>query len=317
MTAAPHLGRVLVLLSALLLAGCAGTPVTDALVRTPPADLPAAVELADTPFFPQTEYHCGPAALAAGLGATGVAVTPDEVARKVFTPGRQGSLQADMVTAARRHGRLPVPVDGMADALREVAAGRPVLILQNLSLEMAPQWHYALLVGYDLAAGDAILRSGTERRFVTSLATLEHTWRRGEFWGFVLAPPEGPIPDTATPAEWLAQAAGLERAERRPDAKRAYGTAVARWPGEAAPRIALANARYADGELAGAEDALRGAVEAAPDNPVALNNLAHVLLERGRLDEAEGFAERAVAQGGAHGEAAARTLAEIRARRSG
>lgn len=309
-------GRLLILLSGLLLAGCAGTPVTDSLIRSPPPDLPTAIELTGTPFFPQTEFHCGPAALAAGLGATGITVTPDQVAGQVFTPGRQGSLQVDMVSAARRQGRLAIPVDGMADALGEVATGRPVLILQNLSLEMAPQWHYALLVGYDLTAGDAVLRSGTERRLVTPLATLEHTWRRADFWGFVLAPPEGPVPDTASPADWLAQAVGLERAGNRRAAARAYRTAVARWPDEPGPRIALANAHYADGDLAGAETSLRGAVEVAPLDAVALNNLAHVLLERGRLDEAERLAGRAVTQGGAHGEAAARTLAEIRARRA-
>jgi hypothetical protein len=305
------------MLSGLAMAGLVGAPVTDPPLRASPADLPAAVELADTPFFPQTGLYCGPAALAAGLGSTGIATTPDEVASQVFTPGRQGSLQADMVSAARRHGRLPIPIDGMTDALREVAAGRPVLILQNLSLELAPQWHYALLVGYDLPAGDAVLRSGTEPRFVTPLATLEHTWRRTGFWGFVLARPEGPVPATASPADWLAQAAGLERAGRRPEAEGAYRTAIARWPDRTEPRIGLANALYADGDLAGAEAALRAAVEAAPDDAAALNNLAHVLLEQGQLDEAERLAERAVVQGGPHSGAAARTVAEIRARRAG
>lgn len=323
------LGALLLLMSGLALAGYAGAPVTgwlygytvtpvaDGLLRAPPVGLPAAAELADTPFFPQTAFHCGPAALAAGLLASGVATTPGEVAAQVFTPGRQGSLQADMVSAARRHGRLPIPVDGLPDALREVAAGRPVLILQNLSLEVAPQWHYALLVGYDLAAGDAVLRSGTEPRLVTPLTTLEHTWARAGFWGFVLARPEGPVPATASPADWLAQAAGLERAGRRPQAEDAYRTAIARWPDRPEPRIALGGALYADGDLAGAEAAMRGALEAAPDDAVALNNLAHVLLARGRLDEARHLAERALAQGGAHSGAARRTLAEIATRRAG
>lgn len=311
------LGSLLVLLSGLALAGLTGAPVTAPPLRGPAGDLPAAVELADTPFFPQTGFHCGPAALAAGLGSSGVATTPEALAPQVFTPGRQGSLQADMVTAARRHGRLPIPIDGMTGALREVAAGRPVLILQNLSLEIAPQWHYALLVGYDLTAGDAVLRSGTEPRFVTPLTTLEQTWRRAGFWGFVLARPEGPVPATASPADWLAQAAGLERAGRRPEAAGAYRTAIARWPDRPEPRIGLANALYADGDMAGAEAALRTAVAAAPDDAAALNNLAHVLLEQGRLDEAERLAERAVARGGPHSDAALRTVAAIRLRRAG
>jgi hypothetical protein len=36
--------------------------------------------------------------------------------------------------------------------LREVAAGNPVLVLQNLSFAWAPVWHYAVVMGYDADA---------------------------------------------------------------------------------------------------------------------------------------------------------------------
>lgn len=311
------LWRTVGLLGALLwLQACAGTPITDRLRDAPPVDLPPAVELAETPFFPQTDYYCGPATMAAALNATGLAETPDGIAAQVFTPGREGSFQTDMVTAARRHGRLALATDGMIGALGELAEGRPVLILQNLSLEIAPVWHYALLIGYNLGRQEAILRSGTERRLVLPLSTLEYTWRRAEFWGVVVVAPEGPVPTSAALSAWLSQAAGIERAGRRAEAAQAYRTAMGRWPAEAAPRLALANLLYAEGDLAGAETTLRHAVAAAPGNAPALNNLAHVLMERGRLAEAEQFAERALAEGGADRETAAKTLAEIRARRA-
>ena len=45
-----------------LLAGCA-TPLTQGLREAPPPGSRQA-ELADTPYFPQVDYFCGPAALA-------------------------------------------------------------------------------------------------------------------------------------------------------------------------------------------------------------------------------------------------------------
>lgn len=303
------------LLGCLALAACAGTPVSDSLLQSGEGDIPRKAELSETPFFPQTEFYCGPATLAAALNATGMQTSPDEVAGQVFTPGRKGTLQADVITATRRQGRLAVPVGGMADAFSEVAAGRPVLLLQNLGLEMAPRWHYALLIGYDLDAEVALLRSGTTRRLAMDIETLEHTWRRADFWGLAVTPPEGPVPETARPSAWLAEAAGLERAGNAAAAMTAYATATEAWPQRSAPWLALANLHYGKGDLGEAERALRQAVAADRKDAASLNNLAHVLMERGKLAEAEATAERAVALGGPAKNDAAKTLAEIRARR--
>src|SRR6266446_3803563 len=54
---------------ALAVTGCAVQ--TQALREHPPADLPHKAELDSTPFFAQTAYQCGPAALATVLAAAG------------------------------------------------------------------------------------------------------------------------------------------------------------------------------------------------------------------------------------------------------
>jgi len=54
---------------AVALAGCSlSPPLADGL----PATAPRSLELASTPFFPQEQYQCGPAALATQLVAGGV-----------------------------------------------------------------------------------------------------------------------------------------------------------------------------------------------------------------------------------------------------
>ncbi len=310
------LWRVTIVVACLIgLSACAGTPVTDRLMATPPAGLPSFVELSETPFFPQTAYYCGPAALATVLSASGQDLAPDEIAKQVYTPGRNGTLQTEIKTGSRRNARLALPVGSIPDALHHVANGRPVLILQNLALEIMPQWHYAVLVGYDLKKKRVVLRSGTTKRRVISLETLEHTWGRGDFWGVVVVAPEGPVPAGTGLSDWLQESLGLERAGNTSSAKMAYKTASVHWRNEPTPLISLSNIYYANGNLSAAASQLTLALTRAPDHPIALNNLAHILMKQGDLVRAEVLARRAQEVGG--GAAARETLSEILAKQKG
>ncbi len=192
----------------MLLSACSA-PQASRLLETP-GDLPPRVEMTEVPFFPQERYYCGPAALATVLVWSGLDVTQEDLVSQVYTPGRQGTLRSDVVAAARRNGRLAVPVDNLADLLAELDAGHPVLVFQNLALDWYPQWHYAVAVGYDLDTGDLILRSGTEQRRVTRLSTFEHTWWRGEYWALVVLPADI-LPATASELEVLQAVSGLEQ----------------------------------------------------------------------------------------------------------
>ncbi|MFN2339214.1 MAG: PA2778 family cysteine peptidase, partial [Gammaproteobacteria bacterium] len=179
------------LLVSLLLAGCAAVPQTRSLTASPPAGLPEHIELVDVPFFPQQAYQCGPAALATLLQDQGVPVAPEALVPEVYVPARQGSLQAEMLAAARARGLVAYPLRPELDAiLREVAAGRPVLVLQNLGLAWLPYWHYAVIVGYDLARGEIVLRSGLHERHVNGFARFERTWHRAGRWAFVVTAPD-------------------------------------------------------------------------------------------------------------------------------
>lgn len=299
-----------------LLSGCAATPMTAQLAASPPLGMPTTFELSDVPFFAQTVNHCGPAALATVLNTTGLETTPDDLAKSIYTPGREGTLQTEIITGARRQARLALPVRTLEDALDHVTEGRPVLILQNLGLDIAPFWHYAVIVGFDVPNETLLLRSGTTRRQTMAMQTFEHTWRRADYWGVVIVKPEGPIPHATTITDWLNEAYGMERAGQIQAALRAFSTAAAHWPKSATPLVSSANILIADNNLQAAMSDLQKAVQRQPKDAVALNNLAHVLMLRGRLDEAEAVARRAVAVGGKTGATAAETLAAILAKKS-
>ncbi len=293
-----------------LLSGCAG-PQTTALLSAPHAGLPRQVELKATPFIAQERYQCGPAALAMSLRAAGFAIDADTLVPQVYLPQREGSLQVEMLAAGRRNGALSMTIPPRIDALvAELAAGNPVLVLQNLSLPIAPKWHYAVAIGYDLDRRDIILRSGTTERLVMPLATFEHTWARSGYWGMVTLAP-GRLPATAEEATVVDALVALEKGNPPAAARQAYAVAVQRWPDNLTLALGLGNSTYASGDRAATADAFLRASERHPDSGAAFNNLAVALMELGRLKEARAAAEKALVLGGPWRAAALDTLASI------
>lgn len=296
-------------LVALGLSGCAAQ--TAALRTERPVGVPPRVELSGVPYYAQEDYQCGPAALAMALGANGFGVTPQALAGQVFLPGRQGSLQIEMLSGARRQGALAVEILGTLEALmRETAAGHPVVVLLNLGLSWAPTWHYAVVIGYDLDDESFLLRSGPMERQVMPFRTFELTWERAGKWAFVVVPP-GQLAVTADEALTTRALVAFEKAAPAGRAVPAYRAALARWPDSLTLAMGLGNSQYQAGNLRGAEAAFRDAAK-RHDAAAAWNNLANVLLELKRPVEARKAAQRAVELGGPTQDAARDTLQRIR-----
>jgi len=292
-----------------LLAGCAATQVVGPNEQRA-AGVPPAAEITATPFFAQEDYQCGPAALAMALTHAGRPATPEALVPQVYLPARKGSLQAEMLASARRHQVVAYPLaPRLADLLREIAAGNPVVVLQNLALDWAPQWHYAVAVGYDLDAQEIVLRSGVTPRLAMALDTFERTWARSGRWAMLALPPER-APVTASESSYLEAAAALERVAPAA-ALRAYQTALGRWPRSVAAQIGVGNASYAMRDLAGAAAAYQRATQQHPEAADAWNNLAQALHELGSRDAALAAAQRAVALGGPRLAVYRETLEEI------
>ena len=294
------------LLAAFCLGGCISLPQSEALRASPPAGLPARVELTQVPFHAQDDFLCGPASLAMVFNAAGVAAANVEsVTPMVYLPGREGSLQAEMLGATRRTGLVAYPLaPRLEDVLREVAAGTPVVVLLNLALKLVPVWHYAVIVGYDLDKREVIVSSAKRARDEWSFSFLEFFWQESDYWSMLALPP-GKVPATAREAEFAVAVAALEQAGRRGEARESYRALLARWPDNLVALVGLGNVEYNLKDMSAAERAFRRASEAHPNSAIAFNNLAHVLAEQGKLADAEAAARIAVALEGP-------TLAEAR-----
>ena len=265
-----------------LLTGCASIPAS--IGELPPSA--RAIELDDTPFYPQERYQCGPAALTTVLATSGATVSLEDIVDRVYLPGRQGSLQLELLAATRTEGRLPYLIDGnLAAVWRELESGRPVLVLQNLGVAAIPSWHYAVVVGIDAERGEVVLRSGTEERRVTPIRTYLHTWRRGGYWGMVVLAPDE-LPTAPERSRYFEAIAALEQAGRVEGAAIAWQTALDKWPGDTVALFGLANSRFAMRDYRAAEAAYRDLLEHDPTLIAARNNLALALAEQGEYDAA-------------------------------
>lgn len=284
------------LLFFILLSACATGPQTEQLLRE--RALQAVAHIDDVPFIAQQEYQCGPAALAMVLRYRGIDVDSEQLKPQVYLPGRNGSLQIEILAATRRYHRIPYIINPrLEDLLREIAAGNPVLVLQNLGLQWAPRWHYAVVIGYDLKRQVIILHSGTEPARETALITFERTWQRSDMWGIVVTGPEQ-VPVSAEPEHFVDAVESLHDAADQPVRLQAYLSATRAWPEALLPRLALGNSYYQAGNLSAAENSFRIAAEQHPDSVMALNNLAQTLADLHRADEALPVIRHAASLGG-------------------
>jgi tetratricopeptide (TPR) repeat protein len=303
--------RFLVGVFILCLSACANPPQTRLVLGSPPASLPRHAEVTDVPYFAQDAYQCGPASLAMTLNAAGIAVTPETLKPELYLPDRHGSLQVEMLAATRRHGATAYQLaPELNDMLREIAAGTPVVVLQNLAFSWYPVWHYAVAIGYDLDRAEVILRSGPEQRQILPMRTFEYTWARSGYWAMVTLPP-GKIPVTAEATSFIAAVSALEKTGDPERVQSTYIAALNRWPGNLSAQIGVGNIAYRMHDLTQAETAFRQAAHDHPDSVAAFNNLAQTLDDQARYAEALEAAHRAVSLGGPLAPTAQETLADI------
>lgn len=246
----------------------------------------APVELTSTSFHPQTQYQCGPAALATILESSGLDLSADDLSREVYLPGREGTLQLEIISAVRRHGRVPYQPDGTLQSLvDQLNQGLPVLVLLNLGLDILPAWHYAVVIGYQPASDIVILRSGTDHRLEMPGRRFEAAWDKSERWSLLALQP-GQLPASVDIERYLDALIAIEETGNWQTAEAGYRAVLAYSPDNTLALFGLANALRAHGQLESAVQVYQNLLSQNPGHLPARNNLADTLLVLERCEEA-------------------------------
>ncbi|WP_043532460.1 PA2778 family cysteine peptidase [Litchfieldella xinjiangensis] len=301
-------GVLLFILALGLISGCASGP---RLASPAEMGVTEQVKLDHVPFHGQRDYQCGPASLAMALNASGVDVDVDTLIPQVYLPGREGSLQPEMLATLRRYERIGFVIDGRFETLfQELDAGHPVVVMQNLSLPAWPMWHYAVAIGYDLEDEVMIVHSGMEPARLESFKRFDSTWARSGYWAFVALPP-GELPVSIGPSRAMDAIAAFEHAQGTEASLPAWQATVSRWPQHAMAWFALGNAQHANGDATAAAESFEKATDEDPTLTVAWLNLGLTLEGLGEIQRARQALQQAASASGQWQETARQALIRL------
>jgi tetratricopeptide (TPR) repeat protein len=293
--------RLALLLFPLLLAGC----ITLA-PRSRPAPASATV-IPNVPLLKWGVESCGAGSLSTVLQHYGDP-TSMEAWDAALPKTRGGVLTIDMLLAARKQGFDAQLVTGTPEQIEaELEAGRPVILMLQVVQYPGTHYdffHYIVLDGFDREHGLIRTQWGDRQGRWTTFARLEKPWAGGGHAAVFIHP--------MTEAEALRAAVALEDEGKYAEAASRYRDITSRNPKSALAWTNLGNAERQLGHAPEAEQAYRKAIDADPAAARdALNNLAWLLYEQKRLDEAEPLARKAVAEPGPDAYLMLDTLARV------
>ncbi|HEX7152348.1 MAG TPA: tetratricopeptide repeat protein [Thermoanaerobaculia bacterium] len=269
----------------------------------------AATVIPDVPMQKWDIKSCGPGSLTAVLQRYGDKTTMEEWDAKLRKT-RGGVMSIDLVLAARQQGFDARLVTGNEALVRdEVTADRPVILMLQVidypgkSLDF---FHYIVVDGYDPERKLYRTQFGDGKARWVKFPRVEKAWEGGAHTA-VLIRPKDALTDS------LRAAVALEEAGKFALAADAYRSILEQHPDSVIAWTNLGNTEQRLGRRPAAEEAYRKALAVKADAADALNNLAWMLYEEKRLDEAEVLARAAVASPAPDGWTRLDTLARIQA----
>jgi len=275
--------------------------------RSKPAS-PTATVIPDVPLLKWGVESCGAGSLSTVLQHYGDPTSMQQWDAEL-PKTRGGVLTIDMLLAARQKGFDAQLVTGTPEIVTaELAAGRPViLMLQTVEYPGTNYdfFHYVVVDGIDPAQGLIRTQWGDQKGRWTTFEKIDKPWTGGGHAAILIRP-------GGNDATALRAAVALEDEGKYADAAARYREIVAHNPASVVAWTNLGNAERQLGNMKEAESAFRKAIDADSKGARdALNNLAWLLYEEKRLDEAEPLARKAVAEAGPDSYLVLDTLARV------
>ena len=141
------------------------------------------------PFVKQTEYDCGPAALAGILAFYGRPVNLETITAIIYLPKLRGTLPMDLERFAKDFGLTTASSAGTVDTLKEaIRSNIPVICLLDLGFGPYRQPHYVTVIGFDDGNGLFIMHDGVTPNRTMAYKAFEKKWVRAGRWMIMIRP---------------------------------------------------------------------------------------------------------------------------------
>jgi ABC-type bacteriocin/lantibiotic exporter with double-glycine peptidase domain len=141
----------------------------------------------NVPFFPQSDFQCGPSSLAGVLNYYGQKISPAQIAETIFREKVRGTLSIDMALYARQQGLFAEWYTGDLKDLREnIDTNRPLIAMVDLGLGPVQKPHYIVVVGYEPKG--VIVNSGAHQHKLVSWNRFQNQWNRSHLWTLRIYP---------------------------------------------------------------------------------------------------------------------------------
>jgi ABC-type bacteriocin/lantibiotic exporter with double-glycine peptidase domain len=153
---------------------------------------PNVLYVEQVPFYPQTQYQCGPASLAAVLNYWGQDSTPDVIAQAIYRPQMKGTLSLDLWQYAKSQNVRAAIRKGSWEFLElQINRKRPVIAFLNLGFQQAPIGHFVVVVGLDPDDKSVITYSGVTKNQRMPYDRFKAAWEKTKFWSLLIESKEG------------------------------------------------------------------------------------------------------------------------------
>jgi predicted double-glycine peptidase len=152
-----------------------------ACASAPPAAHHGDVIIGNVPFHPQEDHQCGPASLSGVLNYEGLGISPDEIARDLFSKSAGGTLTLDMALYPQRKGFSALSYAGsLRDLRKKIDSGYPLIVMVDYGFSVWQANHFMVVVGYN--NDGVIVNSGKKEHERIENDAFLRNWRRTDFW---------------------------------------------------------------------------------------------------------------------------------------
>jgi len=146
-----------------------------------------AVVIKDVPFFAQEDFQCGPSSLAGVLNYWGVRVSPEDIAKEVYSRSARGTLDLDMVLYPGTKGMEAMQYSGSLEDLRKhIRLGFPVIVLVDNGFYLYQVNHFMTVTGF--TSNGFIVNSGKEKEKFLAEEEFTGPWEKTKFWTLLIKP---------------------------------------------------------------------------------------------------------------------------------